>query len=132
MLFTMERQLSLFIFSILSGVLIGVLFDIYRIIRGFEHIGQIITLIQDILFWVATGSILFLFMMYTNYAYMNFNVFIYIGLGLFIYMNFVSSTFIDILRHIIQLVSKFIRVCYYILSYPIRICLYRIKGKIKN
>ncbi|GAA0126281.1 spore cortex biosynthesis protein YabQ [Clostridium senegalense] len=132
MLFTMERQVSLLIFSILSGMLIGVLFDIYRIIRGFEDVGKIITTIQDVLFWIATGSIVFLFMMYTNYAYMDFNIFIYIALGLFVYIKFISRTFIDMLRQVMCGISTFIRRIFYILSYPVRICLNRVKGKIKN
>ncbi|MGG7164594.1 spore cortex biosynthesis protein YabQ [Clostridium ihumii] len=132
MLLTMERQLLLFIFSLISGVLIGVLFDVYRIIRGFENIGKIVTVVEDILFWIATGCIVFLFMMYTNYAYMNFNVFVYILTGLLIYIKVISSTFIDILNKLLHSFTKIIRVIFYLVSYPVRFCIYKINGKIKN
>ncbi len=129
MLFTMEQQIILFVFSLLSGVLIGVLFDIYRIIRGFEDVGAIITIIQDILFWIATGFIVFIFMMYTSYAYMSFNVFVYVGIGLFVYIKLISKIFINVLHNVLLAIGKVLRVIFNTLSYPVRFCLYKIIGK---
>lgn len=129
MLFTMEQQIILFVFSLLSGVLIGILFDIYRIIRGFEDVGAIITIIQDILFWIATGFIVFVFMMYTSYAYMSFNVFAYVGIGLFVYIKLISKIFINILHNVLLAIGKVLRVIFNTLSYPVRFCLYKIIGK---
>ncbi|HAG43270.1 MAG TPA: spore cortex biosynthesis protein YabQ [Clostridium sp.] len=129
MLFTMEQQIILFVFSLLSGVLIGVLFDIYRIIRGFEDVGAIITIIQDILFWIATGFIVFIFMMYTSYAYMSFNVFVYVSIGLFVYIKLISKIFINVLHNVLVAIGKVLRVIFNTLSYPVRFCLYKIIGK---
>lgn len=131
MLFSMERQIILFVFSLLSGILIGILFDVYRIIRGFEDVGSIITIIQDVLFWTATALILFVFMMYTNYAYMSFNVFIYILAGLYLYIKLFSFRFRSTLKKFLLALFKFVRVIFFIVSYPIRLCLYKIKIKIK-
>ncbi|ARC83615.1 spore cortex biosynthesis protein YabQ [Clostridium argentinense CDC 2741] len=129
MLFTMEQQIILFVFSLLSGVLIGVLFDIYRIIRGVEDVGAIITIIQDILFWIATGFIVFIFMMYTSYAYMSFNVFVYVSIGLFVYIKLISKIFINVLHNVLVAIGKVLRVIFNTLSYPVRFCLYKIIGK---
>lgn len=129
MLFTMEQQIILFVFSLLSGVLIGILFDIYRIIRGFEDVGAIITIIQDILFWIATGFIVFIFMMYTSYAYMSFNVFVYVSIGLFVYIKLISKIFINVLHNVLVAIGKVLRVIFNTLSYPVRFCLYKIIGK---
>ncbi|HCQ88791.1 MAG TPA: spore cortex biosynthesis protein YabQ [Clostridium sp.] len=129
MLFTMEQQIILFVFSLLSGVLIGVLFDIYRIIRGFEDVGAIITIIQDVLFWIATGFIVFIFMMYTSYAYMSFNVFVYVSIGLFVYIKLISKIFINVLHNVLLAIGKVLRVIFNTLSYPVRFCLYKIIGK---
>ncbi len=129
MLFTMEQQIILFVFSLLSGVLIGILFDIYRIIRGFEDVGAIITIIQDVLFWIATGFIVFVFMMYTSYAYMSFNVFVYVSAGLFVYIKLISKIFINVLHNVLLAIGKVLRVIFNTLSYPVRFCLYKIIGK---
>ncbi|WP_291564781.1 MULTISPECIES: spore cortex biosynthesis protein YabQ [unclassified Clostridium] len=125
----MEQQIILFVFSLLSGVLIGVLFDIYRIIRGFEDVGAIITIIQDVLFWIATGFIVFIFMMYTSYAYMSFNVFVYVSIGLFVYIKLISKIFINVLHNVLLAIGKVLRVIFNTLSYPVRFCLYKIIGK---
>jgi len=87
MIFTMPEQVNLFIYSLLCGALIGVLFDVYRTFRGFESLNKLVTAIEDLLFWILTGLIIFIFMMYTSYAFMSFNVFVYIALGLFIYLR---------------------------------------------
>jgi spore cortex biosynthesis protein YabQ len=125
----MEQQIILFVFSLLSGVLIGILFDIYRIIRGFEDVGAIITIIQDVLFWIATGFIVFVFMMYTSYAYMSFNVFVYVSIGLFVYIKLISKIFINVLHNVLLAIGKVLRVIFNTLSYPVRFCLYKIIGK---
>jgi spore cortex biosynthesis protein YabQ len=129
MIFSMSQQVNLFVFSLLSGILIGVLFDIYRIIRGFESLNKLITAIEDILFWVLTGIIIFMFMMYTSYAYMSFNVFVYIGIGLLLYLKIISRTFVNTLHSLLVVIFKGIRIMFYIITYPIRIGFYKIITK---
>lgn len=130
MIFDMSRQITLFIFSLLSGMLVGIFFDVYRVIRGFEEPGTMITAIQDMLFWILTGIIVFIFMMYTNYAYMSFNVFAYNGIGLIIYLKLFSNVFILGYRKILNAILAIFRVIFYYLFYPIRIIFHKIIKKI--
>ncbi|HAK44240.1 MAG TPA: spore cortex biosynthesis protein YabQ [Clostridium sp.] len=129
MIFDMGRQITLFIFSLLSGMLVGIFFDVYRVIRGFEQPGIIITAIQDLLFWILTGIIVFIFMMYTNYAYMSFNVFVYNGIGLFIYFKLFSHIFLLGYGKVLNAILAIFRVTFYYLFYPIRIIFYKIIKK---
>jgi spore cortex biosynthesis protein YabQ len=129
MIFSMPQQVNLFVFSLLSGILIGVLFDIYRTIRGFESLNKLISAIEDVLFWILTGIIIFIFMMYTSYAYMSFNVFVYIGIGLFLYLKAISRFFVKTLHNLLVFVFKVIRVAFYVITYPIRACFYKILRK---
>ena len=129
MIFDMHRQVTLFIFSLFSGMLIGVLFDIYRILRGIEEPGDIITLIEDLLFWIFTGILVFIFMMYTNYAYLSFNIFVYNGLGLIIYLKLFSKLFIRVFNKIFKGLLTIIRVVFYYIFYPIRMIFYGIIKK---
>lgn len=129
MIFDMGRQITLFIFSLLSGMLVGIFFDIYRVIRGFEQPGIIITAIQDLLFWILTGIIVFIFMMYTNYAYMSFNVFVYNGIGLFIYFKLFSHIFLLGYGKVLNAILAIFRVTFYYLFYPIRIIFHKIIKK---
>ena len=53
----LENQAYLFVIFILNGFLIGILFDIFRILRKSFKTKDWLTYIQDILFWILTGFI---------------------------------------------------------------------------
>ena len=129
MIFDMSKQITLFVFSLLSGMFIGVLFDFYRVIRGFEVSGKVITAIQDILFWVLTGILVFIFMMITNYAYMSFNVFAFNGIGLFLYFKIFSSYIIKLWNKILSYLVIISRVVINWLFYPLRIIFHKLRKK---
>lgn len=129
MIFDLNKQLALFIFSLMNGMAVGVLYDFYRVIRGFEEAGKIITAIQDILFWILTGVLIFILMMYTNYAYMSFNVFMYNGLGLLIYFKFISKFIISICDDILEFLITIIRIIFSWLFYPLRIIFHKLRKK---
>lgn len=54
----LENQAYLFVIFILNGFLIGILFDIFRILRKSFKTKDWLTYIQDILFWIITGFII--------------------------------------------------------------------------
>ena len=55
-----NNQAFLFLIFLLNGVFIGLIFDFFRILRKSFKTTNIITYIQDILFWILTGiSIIF-------------------------------------------------------------------------
>lgn len=129
MIFDMNRQITLFIFSLINGMAVGVLYDFYRVIRGFEEPGKIITAIQDILFWILTGILIFILMMYTNYAYMSFNVFVYNGLGIILYFKLMSRRVILIWGRVIESILTIVRVISNWLFYPLRIIFHKLRKK---
>ncbi|MFQ9613884.1 MAG: spore cortex biosynthesis protein YabQ [Clostridium butyricum] len=43
-------QVNIVIYSLLAGVLTGILFDAYRLIRGYK-IPKVIVVVEDLLFW---------------------------------------------------------------------------------
>ena len=57
------NQTYLFIVFTIVGIIIGVLFDIFRILRKSFKTKDIVTYMEDILFWILTGIII-LFSMY--------------------------------------------------------------------
>lgn len=126
---TMVTQVNLVVFSILAGVITGILFDIYRLIRGFQNSNKYITFVQDILFWIFTSIVIFSFLLYTNHAYIGLYVYICIALGLYIYMHFISKTFLAFEIKISAILSKVIRIIFFRLIYPFKILFYSIKNK---
>ena len=99
-------QLQLFIIFLANGIFIGVIFDIFRVLRRtFKH-KDFLIYIQDVVFWILSGIILL-------YSTFNFNdgelrLFMIIGalLGFFIYLFTLSKLFIMINVKIILFVKK--------------------------
>lgn len=125
---SLDIQFDIVIYSILSGVLVGILFDLYNIIRGVK-IPKIIIIIEDILFWILTAVIVFTFLLYMNYAFLGPYVYIFMILTLIIYLKIISPTVLKLEIYIINKVGKFIRVLLKNLVYPIKIMYYSVSGK---
>lgn len=104
---------SLLIFTI-SGVAIGIFFDIFRILRKTFKTPDIITYIEDTIFWICTGIFfLFLLFKFNNGVIRNY-VIIGIIMGVVIYILTISKYFININVTIINFFKK-------ILLYPIKL-----------
>lgn len=74
------RQLELFGYSLVFGVLLGVLYDVFRIFRLIFLKNKVAVIFQDILFWVIAGFGTFLFFLATNFGHIRF----YMLLGMLI------------------------------------------------
>ena len=53
-----SNQANLFIIFSLVGVVIGLLFDAFRILRKVYSTNDILTCIEDFLFWILTGIVI--------------------------------------------------------------------------
>lgn len=125
---SLDVQFDIVIYSILSGILAGILFDLYNIIRGVK-IPKIIIIIEDILFWILAAIIVFTFLLYMNYAFLGPYVYIFMILTLIIYLRVISPIVLKIEIYIISKIGWFIRILLKNLVYPIKIIYYSISGK---
>lgn len=123
-----EVQFDIIIYALLAGILIGVMFDFYRIIRGNNGI-KIIVVIEDILFWILAAMTAFTFLLYTNYAFLGAYVYTFMIISLIIYLKFVSNMFRTFELAIIEIVAKISRILFKNFIYPFRIIFHNITGK---
>ena len=72
------NQLYTFLIFILVGMVIGITYDIFRILRKSFKTIDIITYIQDFLFWIITGVIL----LYSIFTFNNGELRSYIFIGI--------------------------------------------------
>jgi len=100
-----NQLFNLFI-SILTGIIIGILFDIFRIIRKSFKTPDFITYIEDILFWILAGLILLFNLFVFNNGELRIYIFIGLIFGLFIYMLTLSKYFIKISVGILVFIKK--------------------------
>ena len=123
-----DSQLNILIYSILSGVFVGILFDLYNIIRGIK-IPKIIIVVEDILFWILTAIIVFTFLLYNNYAFLGPYVYIFMIITIILYLKLISPKIIKFEMYSISKLSYFIRILLKNIIYPVKIIYYIICGK---
>ena len=102
------EQLTIFIYFIITGMVLGIIFDIFRILRKSFKTSDIVTNIEDIIFGITTGIILLVSIFLFNNGELRLFIFIGIILGTFIYMLLISRYFIKLNVAIINLVKKII------------------------
>lgn len=99
---SINQLYTLFVF-ILSGAVIGILFDLFRILRKSFKTPDIITYIEDILFWILTG--LFLLYIIFKYSFGQLRIYMFVSLiiGIVIYFLTISKYFIKLNIKIIRI-----------------------------
>ena len=141
------NQALLFLIFIVNGIIIGLLFDFFRILRRSFKTKDFITYIEDILFWVLTGLLL----LYSIFTFNNgeIRLYMFIGaiLGCIIYMLSISNFIVKINTKIIislkNILSKIINIIFIpfkfiikffrkILKKPISFIFINISQTIKN
>lgn len=124
MIIPVNLQLYYFLSTVVTGLLVGIMFDIYRITRGLNSPNKIITAISDILFWVFAAVTTFVFFLYTNNGDVRYYTFVGLIIGMFIYFKLISRNFINFLRSLVYFVLKFFRLIIIFIVYPIKIMRY--------
>lgn len=104
----MENQTYLFIIFILNGFLIGILFDIFRILRKSFKTSDFLTSIEDIIFWILTALIILYSVFRFNNGKLRAFIFVGIAFGVFIYILAFSKIFIKINLYIIKFIKKIV------------------------
>lgn len=127
---TLSMQFNLVLYSIIAGIITGILFDIYRGIRGLTSI-SILVIIEDILFWILAALVVFTFLLYTNYAFLTAYVYIFIVISLLGYFKFISNYFYNREKVIVKEISKIIRMVLKNLAYPLKVIIYKVMDKRK-
>ena len=131
MLLPIRIQFDIVLYALLAGLLTGIMFDLYRIIRG-AKVPKFIVFIQDILFWSLAAVIVFTFLLYTNYAFLGPYVYIFMVISLLFYLRFISSLIFKVELIIIGKIRGVSRLIFKNIIYPIKLIYSKISGKTKE
>ena len=113
---SIASQLYLLLIFIISGIAIGIFFDIFRILRKTFKTSDFVTYIEDVIFWILTGIFFLVVLFKFNNGEIRNYVILGVIIGIITYMLTVSKYFIKISVKIINIIKK-------ILTIPIRIIL---------
>ena len=105
-----QNQAYLFLIFSLTGVEIGILFDFFRILRRTIKTGNIVTYIQDILFWILTGILVLYNIWYFNNGEIRIYMFLGIIIGTLIYVSTLSNIFVKLFTRILNTIIKVLEI----------------------
>lgn len=114
------NQAYLFLIFTLNGFFIGILFDFFRILRKSFKTINLITNVEDIIFWILTGLSI-IYCMY-NFSDGSLRLFMFLGLGigLTIYILTLSNFIIKTVVKVISIIKKFIITIISIIIFPFK------------
>ena len=118
---TIINQAYLFGIYSVCGIIIGIFFDLFRILRRSFKTPDIITYIEDIIFGILTGVFLIFIIFVFNNGELRFYIFIALILGFYIYLLTISKYFIKINVRIIITLKKIIIKIFSLIFYPINL-----------
>lgn len=96
----------LFLIYILIGIIIGVVFDIFRILRKSFKTSDFITYIEDIFFWIITGGILLFAIFFFSKGELRGYIFFGFIIGIALYMLTISRLFIKLSVGVFNIIKK--------------------------
>ena len=115
------NQAYLFLIFAFNGVVIGLILDFFRILRITFKTSNIITYIEDVLFWILAG-ISIIFFMY-NFSDGTIRLFMIIALilGFLIYILSISKFIIKIFVFSINILKDFFRIIINVGAIPVKL-----------
>ncbi len=111
---TATGQLYTFLVFSLSGIVIGIFFDVFRILRKSFKTPDFITYIEDVVFWITTGCFILFLLYYFNNGEIRWYTFLGIFIGIILYILFISKYFIAINVKIIQFIKIILKLISFI------------------
>lgn len=115
-----SNQANLFLIFVIDGFIIGLLFDAFRILRKSFKTLDIVTAIEDIVFWIITGILLLYTIFVFNNGEIRFFMFIGIFIGTLLYMILISKYIIKASVTIIKILKKVVTFIFKIVVFPIQ------------
>jgi len=123
---SLASQFYAFIVTVLIGVTIGVIFDIYRVTKGIIRPRKVFVCLGDLLFWVISTFIVFFMLLLGNWGEIRLYVLVGMATGALIYIKTASRLVIRFLLGLFNLIKKafalvlrILRLVWFVVTYPV-------------
>lgn len=127
-LYTILQESYILLATIYGGIIIGFIYDLYRIIRGLFRPKKIATTIQDLIFWGVIFVVAFYVLIFSNQGAIRFYNFLGFILGSVFYQTLLSGLVIKSLVFILKMIKNFLNDLYQIIKYPFNVALCLMSG----
>lgn len=113
-----SEQVALFALMVTMGIVLGVIFDFYRALRGIAEPGKLLTIMGDIIFWLIATALVFSVLMWRTWGEMRAYVLIGLILGFLIHWFYFSPIVIKLFRSFILFLVWIYNIVWRIVSWP--------------
>ncbi len=103
---SLDKQVMSFVVMMGLGLAIGLVFDIYQVLRQIIKPAKLMVHFTDLAIWLLISAAVFVVLLFTNWGEVRFYIFIGIGLGLVFYYRLISVVF---KRYFKALIEKLIK-----------------------
>ena len=103
-----QEQIKIFLIFIFVGIIISLIFDIFRILRKVYKFSNVLIYLQDILFWLLTGIIILHSIFEYNSGSIRIYLFFSMFIGIIIYTCTISQYILNIGVYMLKLINKII------------------------
>ncbi len=123
-----STELYIFLSTVGAGLAIGLVYDLFRVVRARAKATGLFADLQDIIFWLITTGIVFTVIFVTNNGRIRWFEFMGVILGLVLYFFTISWIICRVLNWFLSILVKFFLICFKIILTPV-VFLYKIISK---
>lgn len=113
-------EFYIFLFAINYGLIIGVIYDFYRVFRYYSKPKKVLSIIEDLILWLIITVIFFMFLVKNTSGVIRGFVIVGFLTGYICYMKIISKYNFPILMKIFKLILSLINEIIKIILYPLR------------
>ena len=118
---SISNQVNIFLWSILGGMSIAFVYDIFRVKRRIIKTNNIITYIEDLLYWSISAAIMFAIVYIGNDGEVRGYIFLGNIIGAVLYILLLSRIVMFISLKVINYLRKVLKTLWNIFTYPFKV-----------
>lgn len=116
---SIKVQLYVFLSVFYGGLIIGFIYDIYRIFRYYLKPKKIATILGDFIFWIVVVIVTFYVLIKSNFGEIRGYIFVGILLGIYMYLKVLSELIYLLLIKILKVLYVFFNKIFHVVLYPL-------------
>lgn len=120
MMMSTANQAYVFLATVYGGLVIGLFFDLYRMVRRILRPGKWITGIMDLIFWILVAFFSFLILFNINDGEVRLYSFLGLALGWGLYVLSLSQLIMWVFDSIYKVVAKILGWIFNIIKWPFK------------
>lgn len=118
---SMSFQATLFLTTVIMGIIVGFIYDWFRVFRRIIKHSNIFIQIEDCIYWIFVSIATFVIMLNKNYGEIRAFLICGVFIGMVIYFNTISILFMKVSMAVVKTIKKVLVLFFNILITPFKL-----------